>query len=266
MEYEEDWDKIGQEASVSEIQEILEIGYEQLDQFMQWSEETLGLDARTTQQDCFNAEFLMDYLANVHRKTAADINEFELRWFLFSHYIRQSMADTETEERLPDSLRRYFEFLRSEHAYFVPDWFYAVLDDSAFYMKRLHDFHALPAEDEREWQMGFRAWSEELESDLDTRSLWLPVELGEGLQWHDPMGWREATLRDEANKIWQEERSELLWQGMDYESVRERLFITYTDWLNEAQDKLDGMTPLEVIQEEQAERAESEEDGDEEDD
>ena len=196
----------------ADIQEILDEGYERLDQFMQWGEETLGLDARTVQQDCFNAESLMDYLANSHRKRAEDVNEFELRWFVFSHYIRRAMADIETEERLPDSLRRYFEFLRSEHAYFVPDWLHAALDDRAFYEKRLRAYHALP-EDEREWQMGFRQWSEELEDDLDTRCLWLPREIGDGLQWQDPMGWREAALYEEANRVWQSERTELLFAG-----------------------------------------------------
>ena len=246
----------------ADIQEILDEGYERLDQFMQWGEDTLDLDTRTVQQDCFNAESLTDYLANSHRKRAEDINEFALRWFIFSHYIRRAMADIETEERLPDSLRRYFEFLRSEHAYNVPDWLYSALDDRAFYEKRLREFRALP-EDERAWQEGFRQWSEELEDDLDTRCLWLPRDIGDGLTWQDPMGWREATLYQEANELWQSERAEFLLNGLDFEAVRERLTETYLGWMQTPQGKLDDETPLEVIIQERGDR--EEEEGDEED-
>lgn len=245
-------------ADNADIQEILDEGYERLDQFMQWGEETLGLDARTVQQDCFNAESLTDYLANSHRKRTEDINEFELRWFLFSHYIRRAMADIETEERLPDSLRRYFEYLRSEHAYNVPDWLYAGLDDRAFYEKRLRDFRALP-EDDMQWKEGFQQWSEELEDDLDTRCLLMLREIGDGLQWQDPMGWREATLYEEANRVWQTERAELLFNGLDYEAARERLTETYLGWMQTPQGKLDDDTPLEVIIQERNDREEEEE-------
>src|SRR5580700_9883469 len=89
------------------ITELLDIGYDQLDRFVEWSESTLRLDARTSQQDVFNAEALMDYLANHHRKLIADVNEYELRWFVFSHYIRKAMADTETEVRLLSSIERF---------------------------------------------------------------------------------------------------------------------------------------------------------------
>src|SRR5689334_19597965 len=91
----------GEPQEEADIQSLLDAGYEQLDGFVTWLEETLGLDTRTAQQDCFNAESLLDYLANHQHKAAADINEFELRWFLFSHYIRKAMAEPETEERLP---------------------------------------------------------------------------------------------------------------------------------------------------------------------
>ena len=255
-----DLDAAASDTASGDIQEILNEGYERLDQFMQWGEETLGLDARTVQQDCFNAESLLDFLANAHRKRSEDINEFELRWFVFSHYVRKAMADIETETRLPDSLRRYYEFLRSEHTYFVPDWLYDTLDDRAFYEKRLREYRALPEEDERAWEVGFRQWCEELEDDLDTRSLWLPREIGDGLQWQDPMGWREATLYEEANQLWQNERTELLHNGMDFETARFRLTESYLGWLRMPQERLEDMTPLEIITQEREERAEAEDD------
>jgi hypothetical protein len=244
------------EEEAADIGALLEIGYDQLDGFVAWLEETVRVDTRTAQQDCFNAECLIDYLANQYHKTALEINEFELRWFLFSHYIRKAMADGETEERLPASLQRFFHFLQAEHAASIPDWILRVLDDEAFYLKRRNDYAQLDSENERKWEQGFREWCAELEEDLDLRILWLPRELGDGLQWGDVLGWREATLQEEANRLWQEERAHLLQEGMSYDRVREHLMESYRLWLDTPQSKLDGLTPLETILEERGDSTE----------
>jgi hypothetical protein len=240
----------------SEIQEILDIGYDQLDGFVNWLEEHLGLDVRTAQQDCFNAECLIDYLANSPHKEAANINEFDLRWFLFSHYIRKVKADTEIEARLPDSLLRFFQFLQAEHAANLPEWVYSVLEDHQYYQQRRESFLALDELNEREWKEGFRAWCLDLEEDLDLRCLWLPNEMGNGLAWSERMGWREATLREEANRIWQSEREELLMDGLDFDSVRERLGESYLIWLDTPQERLDDRSPRETILDEREGQAE----------
>ena len=238
----------------SEIGALLEEAYDLLDGFVEWLEASAGLDTRTAQQDCFNAESLLDFLANHYRKSIRTMNEFELRWFVFSHYIRQSIADAETEERLPDSLRRFGLYLRSEQAVDLPEWVHGVLDDGILYRKRREQYAGLNAEDEAEWQQGYRLWCEELEDELDVRCLWLPRELGDGMFWGDAMGWREATLYQEANELWQTERAKLLLDGMDYESVRSHLLDTYLYWIENEQDRLDGKPPRAVILEERSER------------
>ena len=144
-----------EDAEKEDIQALLELGYEQLDGFRTWVDERLEMGARIAEQDCFNAEFLIDYLANHQRKGISDINEFEMRWFMFSHYIRKAMADEETETRLPESLQRFFGYLRSEHRELVPAWVGGVLDDVGFYMKRRQEYAALNDVDERAWEMGF---------------------------------------------------------------------------------------------------------------
>lgn len=242
-----------------DIQTLLDVGYEQLDGFTAWLEESMGVDTRTAQQDCFNAESLIDYLANYPRKEAMDVDEFDLRWFVFNHYIRKAMADSETELRLPDSLLRFFTYLSSEHGYAVPDWLYGVLEDRAFYVKRRQEYLDLDMQDEAQWQEGFRAWNTEMESDLDTRCLWLPIELGEGLAWGERMGWTEGALQMEANRLWQEERTELLQEGMDYESARTRLLASYGLWLDTPQARLEDLSPREAILAERREQAENEE-------
>lgn len=252
------------EGDENGITELLDLGYQQLDGYLQWSESTLNLDTRTSQQDCFNAESLMDYLANRHKKALCDMNEYELRWFVFSHYIRKAMADVETEDRLLSSLARFMGYLDRQGDVITTDWMRAVLDESAYYQKRRASFHALSAEDEREWKQGFQEWCAELEDDLDLRCLLLPRDLGNGVTWSDNMGWREATLRDEANLLWQRERDQLLTEGMGYEQIRDQLRISYLDWLEMPQSRLDGMSPAEMIVAEKLEAPESEpdEDGD----
>jgi hypothetical protein len=251
-----DWQKDDEAESGSAIGALLDEAYDLLDGFVEWLESEAGLDTRTAQQDCFNAESLLDYLANHYQKSIRTMNEFELRWFVFSHYIRQSIADTETEERLPDSLRRLGIYLRSEQALDLPEWVPSVLDDSILYRKRREQYAGLNPDEEAEWQQGYRAWCEELEDELDVRCLWLPRELGDGMFWAEAMGWREATLYQEANQLWQTERVSLLEDGMDYESVRSHLLDTYLFWIENEQERLGGKTPRAVILEERSERPE----------
>lgn len=239
-----------------DIEALLDLGYEQLNAFTEWVDTTLELGSRLAEQDSFNAEFLIDYLANHHQKSIADINEFDLRWFMFSHYIRKAQAEEEIEERLPESLHRFFTFLRREHQELMPDWVPGVLDDTSFYTRRRREYAALDSADERAWEVGFRAWCQELEDDLDTRCLWLPRELGDGLEWGDAMGWRESTLHREANENWQRERAELLRSGLDYEEAHAHLLQSYEAWMNTPQSRLDEESPLETIQAERLEREE----------
>src|SRR5262249_4829956 len=156
----------------------------------------------------------------------------------FSHYLRKAQADVETEERLPDSLLRFFTYLRAEHGYSIQDWLFSTLDDRAFYLKRRRDYLELDSEDERAWEEGFRAWCTELEDDLDLRCLWLPRDLGIGIAHADVMGWREATLLEEANRLWQAEREELLRAGLDFDTVRERLMESTLHWTSTPQVRL----------------------------
>ncbi len=237
-----------------DIQSLLEAGYGQLDGFVNWLESHVGLDSRTAQQDCCNAESLVDYLANQHRKSVPDVNEYELRWFVFSHYLRKSSADRETQERLTDSLQRFVQYLHEHSGMALPDWVAATLEDTIFYQQRLRALQVLAGEDEAEWKVGFRAWCEELENDLDLRCLWLPSDMGEGMSWGDAMGWREATLRDDANRRWQDERSELIADGLSLDAARDRLVTSYLIWLDTPQSRLDGATPRDTMRTERSEQ------------
>jgi len=247
----------------TDIQVLLDIGYEQLDGFVAWLETSVGADSRTAQQDCFNAEVFIDYLANQHHREATEINEFELRWFVFSHYIRKANADYAIEERLPTSLERFYRYLAAQYDYSIPRWLTAALDDEEYYLKRRSDYRGLDSEDERRWEEGFKEWCLELEDDLDTRCLWLPRDFGDGMFWADAMGWREATLQQKANRGWQRERESGLAEGLDFEALRERLLRWYNDWLDMPQPRLEDSSPREVILEEHLDRAEEADDSEE---
>ena len=93
-----------------------------------------------------------------------------------------------------------------------------------------------------------------VEEDLDARCLWPPRDLGQGLAWEEIAGWREATLREEGNRLWQEERAQLLRDGLDYETARPRLLDAYLSWVDTPQARLEGKTPWETILEEREER------------
>lgn len=254
----------GETPDGPDIQELLDLGYSQLDGFVEWLERELEMDTRTAQQDCFNAESFVDYLANHQRKSAVDTDEYDLRWFVFSHYIRKTIADRETQERLPDSLLRFFEYLRSQYGMTLPDWIPATLEDNQFYLLRLRALQSLAGEDEAEWKAGFRDWCQDLERDLDMRGLWLPDDMGEGMRWGEQMGWREATLRDEANRRWQQKRNDLLAAGLDFDAVRERLAASYLLWLDTPQSRLEDLSPRQTVRGERAEQmlhSEDEDDG-----
>ncbi len=244
MEPEKDW---AEEENKIEIQDWLDEGYELLDRFVAWLETVLDIDTRTVQQDSFNAENLIDYLANHHHKGLDGANEFEIRWFLFSHYIRKSHGYPETQERLLQSLGRFYSFLRSARNFDVPEWLSRVLDEEGAYLRRLHDYRALESEDEAGWQFGFCMWGEEFADDLESRVLWLPRTVGNGLEWGDQMGWREATLHEEATQSWQNRRVELLEEGLNYDAIRIILTQEYLDWLNSPQERLESFTPAQVI-------------------
>jgi hypothetical protein len=243
-------ERASDESETSEIEELLEVGYEQLDDFMGWLEMYRGLSAKLAQQDSFNAEAWIDYLANYERKTATEANEYDLRWFLFSHYLRKTLADQETALRLPISLANFYTYLQAEQGFAPPAWLRETLEDQGYYTQRREEFLALDEQDEESWQLGFRRWCEELDAELDMRGLLLPKDLGEGLRWGERMGWREAALWSEANRLWQEERALLLGRGYSLKETVERLLHTYALWLETPQARLEERTPVEVILEE----------------
>ena len=101
----------GEYADGRDISSLLEQAYDLLDGFQQWCRKVCKLDERIIAQDCSNVDAFLDYLANYHQKRYSETNEFEVRWFLFSHIVRKSPEDPEAAERVLSSLRRFISYL-----------------------------------------------------------------------------------------------------------------------------------------------------------
>lgn len=203
-----------------------------------------------------NVEAFLDYLATYAKTPLEQVNEFDVRWFLYHYYIRRDMdeMDEEATHILLQSLALFYRFLQEEAAWVLPNWLLNVLSDQSFFEKRLLDYRKLSALPEEEAERGYAAWNKELLDDLDARLLLIPNEIGEGLSWMQPSGWREAALYEEALRMWLKLRSELLTRNVDEHSLQESLIGAYQAWLRTPQDRLDHQTPVEVIL---AEREES---------
>ncbi|MCS6775120.1 MAG: hypothetical protein RMJ43_15855 [Chloroherpetonaceae bacterium] len=225
--------------------------------FERWIRCLPGVDAHAAQRMCYNTEFFLDYLVNQFEKPVQQINEFELRWFLFSDYIRNARVDEDTALTVLDSLRYFFDFLSESESWSRPQFVDEVLSERAYYLERRRKYLLLDAENVLVWHTGYRRWCEELEDYLDARCLWLPRDMGKGMEWGEEAGWREGTLRREAHRRWLEEREALLQEGWDFETVRTRLFDSLMVWLDTPQRRLGNATPREVIAQERSECADA---------
>ena len=137
------------------------------------------------------------------------------------------MADTETEERLLPSLNRFFGCLAFSGDLKITDWMRSVLT-KPFYVPATSPCRVTRMN--APGKLGFADWCTELDEDLDSRCLLLPSSLGGGISWSETKGWREATLYDEANALWQSERMDLLAGGMHFEQMRDALVLSFQDW------------------------------------
>jgi len=205
-----------------------------------------------------NVEAFLDYLSTVAQITVFNLNEFDLRWFLFHYYIRHDSTYMEEEARhiLPTSLALFFRFLKEEKEWEIPQWVFETLQNQAWFETRLVDYQKLSTLDIESAELAYSRWNQELLEDLDNRLLLLPKVLVEGISWNEPAGWREAALYRQALRLWLKLRQELLTDPTLEESdIREILLSAYASWVRTPQERLENQSPIEVILAERDERA-----------
>lgn len=246
-----------EEIEEADLSALYDSALEMQGRFERWVRCRSGIDALAVQRICYNTEFFLDYLVNQFEKPTQEINEFELRWFLFSYYIRNARVDEATNSTVLDALRYFFDFLSEVEGWARPQFVDDVLSERMYFMDRRRKYLLLPVENELVWQVGYRRWCEELEDNLDALCLWLPRDMGKGMEWGEEAGWREGTLRREAHRQWLQEREYLLQEGWDFESMRSRLFNSLMLWLDTPQWRLGNATPREVILQERSECVDS---------
>jgi hypothetical protein len=78
---------------------------------------------------------------------------------------------------------------------------------------------------------------------------------GEGETWGAEMGPEEADLQDELQRRWLLWRDELVRDGQDRpEELRAGLIARQREWQESPHPRLDGRTPVQVVQAERADR------------
>ncbi|CCW34268.1 hypothetical protein CWRG_00715 [Chthonomonas calidirosea] len=246
------------EESLDSTEDVIEQNDLVLEAFLNWMTDLTDHTSTQVTWHYANVEAFLEYLSTVAQTTVFNLNEFDLRWFLFHYYIRHdsSYVEEAAAHILPASLGLFFQFLDEERGWKTPQWILDALRNQAWFEKRLIDYRKLSALDLEAAELAYVRWNQELLEDLDNRLLLLPKELVEGVLWNEPAGWREAALYRQASRLWLRLREELLADATLSESdVREALLSAYTNWVRTPQERLENQSPIEVILAERDERA-----------
>lgn len=241
-----------------DIEEILFDLYSNLPEFEIWLDEKQKLSKIIIGCHLQNAEEYFDYIANEHQILFHHSTEFIVKWFVYSEYLRTTDTSEQEREILLSSLNLLNSFFKLKGKGIEDDWFIRVIEDDEYYQLRLTTYGSMEKLNEQEWKNAFDIWCVELNEMLDSKCLMVPNYIGDGMTWGNTMGWREKTLMDEANRMWQYFRTELIGQGMSFEEMRPKLEGAFTRWLAEPQEKLDGLSPSQMIGLERMEREEQE--------
>jgi len=246
------------EEGIGNTDDAFEQNERALEAFLNWMAALPGYTSSQIRWHYANVEAFLDYLSTVAQIAAFNLNEFDLRWFLFHYYIRHDSAYMEEEARhiLPASLALFFQFLKEEAGWEIPHWTLEALQNQAWFETRLVDYQKLSTLDIESAELAYSRWNQELLEDLDNRLLLLPKVLVEGILWNEPAGWREAALYRQALRLWLKLRQELLTDpNLEESDIREILLSAYASWARTPQERLENQSPIEVILAERDERA-----------
>ncbi len=235
------------DQETADTQDLLDSGYDELGRYAQWLDTHTSTDNRTSERYNYVLEALIDYLANYPKTDFRSMLEYDLTWFCYFYYIRQSTPDAAIQEALLPALSSFTSWMKYEYEWLAPSWLAPIVDDETLYNRRLANYRTLENLSESDWADAFEAWCNELNDYLDSRCMLVPREIGNGIVWGGTMGWREKALYDHCARRWQHERESRLRAGAGYEEIRQTLLNSYTSWLETPQERLDMASPREVI-------------------
>lgn len=221
-----------------------------LDDFARHLAQARGLSEATVRKHVDNAEHFLEFLHGMGVPRCA-VHAYDLRWFLYDWYPRK-VYDSESRARsLPVSLGHFFAFLEAEEGIVCP-WAKEILDDREAYRYCLEQ-----APDGFFWDESVIQWRALINAELAGDLLLAGDRLGEDDVWGPTMGLTEAALQRELQRRWLIWRDELIRAGADrWHDLAPRLVERQRQWELAPHPGYGGRTPVEVVRQERAERAE----------
>jgi len=221
-----------------------------LDDFASYLAEERGLAESTVRKHVDSAEHFVEFLHGTDVPRCA-VHEYDLRWFLYDWYPRKVLDSESRARALPTSLKHFFAFLEDEEGIVCP-WAREILDDREAYRFCLDQ-----APDGFFWDERVVHWRSLINAEL-AGDLLLPANrLGEDDSWGPTMGLTEAALQRELHRRWLIWRDELIRAGSDrWQDLAPGLAERQRQWELAPHPGYDGRTPVAIVRQERAERAE----------
>ncbi|HEX2095180.1 MAG TPA: hypothetical protein VHG28_22475, partial [Longimicrobiaceae bacterium] len=208
-----------------------------------------GLSDATVRKHVTNAATFVEMLAFYQGVPVRAVTEYDLRSFLFDLYPRKVRDAAYRAEAMPTSLTRFFEFLGEREGIVCP-WAGAVLAERDAYRDRIVTFPG-----GFWWDEGVEEWRTVLTADLIDRAMIHWPKHADDTPWGPTMGPEEAGLEHEVQRLWLFWRDEAILGGLsDPHQVRKAAIERQLAWEQTPHPRLDGRTPLQVIQAERRER------------
>ncbi|CAN5138046.1 hypothetical protein BH23GEM4_BH23GEM4_23700 [soil metagenome] len=208
-----------------------------------------GLSEATVRKHATNAVTFVEMLGFYQGVPVRAVTEYDLRSFLFDLYPRKVADAAQRVEAMPASLTRFFNFLALQEGIVCP-WARAVLGERDAYWERIGTFPG-----GFWWDEGVAEWRAALDADLIDRAMIHWPKHADGTPWGPTMGHQEAGLEQEVQRRWLIWRDEVIRGGIaDPRELRLAAIERQLQWEEMPHPRLNGRTPLQVIQAERRER------------
>jgi len=222
-----------------------------LDDFSEWLGSSKHMEAGEISERRQHAEALVEFLHVVKGKECSELDELDLRQFLYNHAIALWVEPIGAQGRLPASVALFYEYLEQKGVFDGSRWLKPICSDIEYYLSRCRSFRNWENRDSQ-WEEHFAAWCDELDQDLYRRCL-LPAERLDGeTVWSENMGEMERRIHRELASFLVKRRKELMESGVkSFHTLRNRLEQLQKAWLARPKKRFGGRSPLELVKQEQ---------------
>lgn len=200
----------------------------------------------------FNIYMLVDYLADYEGKSVKDINELDLRIFMYNWIIHKALVPLPIKRVIPESVSVFYEFLENNKLIKDIKWLKKICADKKYYQKRLKEYNLIKT-GSSDYQEKYAKWHNDLTEELYNLCLIPSSYLGEKEQWGSAMGIRERSLYEQLSKYILQQKQKLETEGKtEPKENRATLDKLQKEWVARKVKKL-GMSPYEAVMQERKE-------------